>query len=220
MRGYVALNGRDGAFGWGRRGGDGEYALTFSGLASGKEYMLSSGETIMADSSGMWHGKRKEMPLFAAADGKVILCDESSFGWEEAALRIAPEKKKTAYQGTQAEIRKTSEKTITVYRTHLNGEGVDTLPAAAWPKGCEEIRICMEKSMPTRVLPYPWRFTIVPGTNGQCMVGRLLENGRITKTAAAVRAKGGLMQPKGLRGYDYVRTDTGEAYWMLIRSVR
>ena len=71
MRGYVALNGRDGAFGWGRRGGDGEYALTFSGLASGKEYMLSSGETIMADSSGMWHGKRKEMPLFAAADGKV-----------------------------------------------------------------------------------------------------------------------------------------------------
>ena len=31
---------------------------------------------------------------------------------------------------------------------------------------------------------------------------------------------GGLLQPKGLHGYDYVRTDTGENYWMLIQNVK
>ena len=220
MRRYVALNGRDGAFGWGRRGSDEEYTLTFSGLIAGKSYMLPEGESITADSGGMWHGKRKEMPLFILADGKVILCDESSISWEEAALRLTPEKKKREPQEIRTESVKTNGKNQIVYRTHLNGESVDALPLVVWPKGCGEIRACMEKGLPTRVLPYPWRFTVVPGTNGQCMVGRLLENGRITKTAAAVRAKGGLMQPKGLQGYDYVRTDTGEAYWMLIRSVR
>lgn len=220
MRGHMALTGRNGAFGWGRCGSDGEYALTFSGLAAGKNYTLSSGENITADDKGMWHGKKKEMPQFVAEDGKVILCDESSISWEEAALRIVPEKKKTVRPEARTEKAKTTEKNSSIYRTHLNGEGVDALPRVVWPKGCGEIRACMEKGLPTRVLPYPWRFTVVPGTNGQCMVGRLMENGRITKTAAAVRAKGGLMQPKGLQGYDYVRTDTGEAYWMLIRSVR
>ena len=216
MRSYIALSGRDGAFGWGRETPDGVYELTFSGLQAGKEYLLPDGERIMANADGGWFGRKKAMPHYVTCEGRLVLCDEQCISWEEAALLTVPEKPQ---KQSLPQIQKTEEqKGKTTFRTHLHGKGVDALPHILWPAGSEEIRRCMENGTPVYILPHPWRFVIVPGTKGQCAAGRYMQDGRITKTAAAVRARGGLIQPKGLQGYSYVPTQAGQAYWMLIRE--
>ena len=136
--------------------------------------------------------------------------------WAEATLMIAPAKKQEQPLPRLQEVKK--QEITTTYRTHLHGENVDALPQVRWPAKCEEIRRCVEEGMPTYVLPHPWRFATVPGTKGQCAAGRYIQDGRITKTAVAVRARGGLIQPKGLQGYSYVRTEADQSYWMLIRE--
>ena len=216
MRTYIALSGRDGAFGWGRETLSGEYELTFSGLQAGKVYLLPDGERITADAGGGWCGRRKAVPEYVMREGKIVLCDEQRISWAEATLMIAPAKKQEQPLPRLQEVKK--QEITTTYRTHLHGENVDALPQVRWPAKCEEIRRCVEEGMPTYVLPHPWRFATVPGTKGQCAAGRYIQDGRITKTAVAVRARGGLIQPKGLQGYSYVRTEADQSYWMLIRE--
>lgn len=218
MRSYVALSGRDGAFGWSKAAGDGGFAAAFGGLTAGGTYTLPTGEHITADESGRWQGRLSDSPRYVARDGRVILCDENSLTWEEAALLLRPVPK--AQPVSRAEEKKVEAIVNTVYRTRLNGCSVDALPEVVWPRSLEKIRACFAQGKPQRVLPYPWRFVRVLGMQGEYLIGCLTENDRITKTAYAVRAKGGLLQPKGLNGYDYVRTDTGECYWMLFQNVR
>lgn len=219
MRSYVALSGRDGAFGWSKAAGGDGYTVAFGGLQAGETYTLPTGEHITADENGRWQGRLSDSPCYVARGSRVILCDENSLTWEEAALLLRPVPKERVQMGSREE--KTEETTErTVYRTRLNDSPIDALPAVAWPKSLNKIRACFEKGKPRRVLPYPWRFVRVPGMQGEYLIGCLTENERITKTAYAVRAKGGLLQPKGLNGYDYVRTDTGECYWMLLQDVR
>ena len=218
MRSYMALSGRDGAFGWSKAAGGDGYTVSFGGLKIGEVYTLPTGERITADENGRWQGRLSESPRYVAQGGQVILCDESSLTWEEAALLLRPAKKVQPVKYTEE---KTEETPVdTVYRTRLNICPVDALPVIIWPKSLGKIRACFDKGQPRRVLPYPWRFVRVPGMQGEYLIGCLTENDRITKTAYAVRAKGGLLQPKGLQGYDYVRTDTGECYWMLLQDVR
>lgn len=219
MRSYVALSGRGNAFGWARQNAQSGFEVSLGGLQPGQKYCLAGKGEITADTLGRWQGTAETAPVYVAmTDGSVILCDESSLTWEEASLLAAP-KRKASLQivSAAAEEIKTEEKVT--YRTRLNLTPVDALPEIVWPKGCEKIRACFEKSRPVRVLPLPWRFAAVPGTKGQCLVGRLAQNGRIIKTAYAVRAKGGLLQPKGLQGYSYVRGEAGEGYWMLQQDV-
>lgn len=213
MRGYVALSGRDGAFGWGRQREDGSYDVLIGGFNPESSLEWSDGTAFLADAHGEWRGVQEEMPRYVRCGGRVVLCDESVISWEEAALLT----KKQPPQIREVQAKITEQVT---YRTRANGRAVDELPDVQWPKGSEQIRNCFEKGRPAYVLPLPWRFAEVPGTRGACLVGRLMENGRIIKTAAAVRAKGGLLQPKALRGYSYVQSDRGEGYWMLIQPVR
>lgn len=216
MRGYVALSGREGAFGWIRENGRNGCLVSLNGLKAECEYTLDGKEKIITDARGAWQGEQAEMPVFAAEkpSGRVILCDEARITWEEAALQAAPKKSKPK----PPKVIQTEEKVQ--YRTRLHAQGVDALPALKWPRGSESLRACFEKSKPVRVLPLPWRFAAVPGTKGQYLVGYLQKAGRIIKTAYAVRAKGGLLQPKGLQGYSYVRGEAGEGYWLLTQNVR
>lgn len=216
MRGYVALSGREGAFGWIRENGRSGYLVSLNGLKAECEYTLDGKEKITTDARGAWQGEQAEMPVFAAekSSGRVILCDEARITWEEAALQAAPKKSKTK----PPKVIQTEEKVQ--YRTRLHAQGVDALPALKWPRGSESLRACFEKSKPVCVLPLPWRFAAVPGTKGQYLVGYLQKAGHIIKTAYAVRAKGGLLQPKGLQGYSYVRGEEGEGYWLLTQNVR
>ncbi len=216
MRSYVALSGRGGAFGWGRKNTPGGYNLSLSGLKPESRYTLDNAREILTDARGCWQGETEEMPRFAAEikGGCVVLCDEGRISWEEAALLVKPVKEKTAPTVSAPKEEKV------IYRTRLNVQGVDALPALHWPKGSEEIRACFKKGLPVYVLPPPWRFTAVPGTKGQCFAGYLPKAGRIIKTACAVRAKGGLLQPKGLKGYSYVRAESGEGYWLLEKDFR
>lgn len=220
MRSYVALSGRENAFGWARLNTEDGFVVSLGGLRPGQKYCMAGKGEITADALGRWQGTAEIAPGYIATmDGSVILCDESSLTWEEASLLAAPKRKQPVKIASAAvEEIKAEEKVI--YRAGLNGTPVDALPALVWPKGCEKIRDCFEKGLPVRVLPLPWRFVAVPGTKGQCLVGRLVQNGCIIKTAYAVRAKGGLLQPKGLQGYDYIRGETGEGYWMLKQDVR
>lgn len=216
MHGYVALSGREGAFGWIRENGRSGYLVSLNGLKAEYEYTLDGKEKITTDARGAWQGEQAEMPVFAAekSSGRVILCDEARITWEEAALQAAPKKSKPA----PPKVIQIEEKVQ--YRTRLHAQGVDALPVLQWPRGSESLRACFEKSKPVRVLPLPWRFAVVPGTKGQCLVGYLAKADCIIKTAYAVRAKGGLLQPKGLQGYSYVRSETGEGYWLLEKDVR
>lgn len=221
MGGYAALCGRDGAFGWARESGPGSFSVSLSGLKAGQTYMLDGRREIVTDVRGAWQGDTEEAPAFAAekATGYVILCDEGRMTWEEAALQAAPRRQKIApRENTEKEVVQKKEKVQ--YRTRLHGQSVDALPALQWPKGSEDLRACFEKGPPVCVLPLPWRFALVPGTKGQCLVGVLQKSGRIIKIAYAVRAKGGLLQPRGLQGYKYVRSESGEGYWLLEQSVR
>lgn len=220
MRSYVALSGRDGAFGWSKRTEEGDYLISLGGLKEKETYTLPDGARITADDNGRWQGKKAAPLRFAAWQGRIVLCDESSVSWEEAALQVQlPPKEKTVQVVALQEDTREPARAV-VYRTRTGNQRVDALPQVNWPKACEQIRRCFETEKPVRVLPYPWRFVCVPGTRGEQLVGCLKVQGKITKTAYAVRARGGLLQPKGLNGYDYVRTDTGENYWMLIRQVR
>lgn len=215
MRSYVALTGRDGAFGWGRKNALGGYDLSLSGLKPESRYTLDNAREILSDARGGWRGETQEMPRFVAQvpSGRVVLCDETRMAWEEAALIMRPGKEKKAPEVIVPKDDKV------VYRTRLNTRGVDELPALQWPDGCADLRACFEKSQPAGVLP-PWRFAVVQGTKGQCLVGYLVKAGRIIKTAYAVRAKGGLIQPRGLQGYRYIRSETGEGFWLLEKDIR
>ena len=222
MRGYVALSGREGAFGWSKETAAGAFLTALGGLGRQETYTLSDGGSITTDDRGNWQGVRPEALRFVACCGRVILCDENQLSWEEAALLAQPKAEKPMPQQVQPAEKpvRVPEKQSIVYRARLHDAPVDALPAVHWPRGCEKLRAMLAQEKPVRVLPFPWRFAAVPGTNAQQLAGCLLENGCITKTAFAVRAKGGLLQPKGLHGYDYVRTDTGENYWMLIQNVK
>lgn len=216
MRGYVALSGREGAFGWGRKNALGGYDLSLSGLKPESRYTLDDARAVLSDARGCWQGQTEKMPRFVAEmpSGRAVLCDEARMAWEEAMLLAAPKKSKPA----PPKVIQIEEKVQ--YRTRLHAQGVDALPVLQWPRGSESLRACFEKSKPVRVLPLPWRFAVVPGTKGQCLVGYLAKADSIIKTAYAVRAKGGLLQPKGLQGYSYVRSETGEGYWLLEKDVR
>ena len=213
MRSYAALSGRENAFGWGRRRGDGTYDISIGGLKAESKCEWDDGTPFIPDAHGSWRGVRAEIPRFVRMEGRVILCDESVISWEEAAL--------ITYQPQSpiVQVHAEAEKRI-VYRARVQGHAVDELPTVHWPRGMEQIKGCFEKGKPAYVLPFPWRFVEIPGTRGACLVGRLIENGRITKTAAAVRARGGLLQPKALQGYSYVQSARGDGYWMLIQPVR
>lgn len=217
MRGYMALSGREGAFGWSREDADG-CITALGGLLPGGEYTLSSKERITADAQGRWQGRQRAALLFVSHAGQVILCDESRITWQEAALLQQTEKMQTPTPAAEKESKAQQEPVQ--YRTRLHAQPVDALPQLRWLNGCEKLRACFLQEKPVRVLPYPWRFVQVRGMGGEGLAGCLTERGCITKTAAAVRARGGLLQPRGLKGYEYVKTDTGEAYWMLIQSVR
>lgn len=220
MRGYVALSGRDGAFGWCKKTNDGGWLVSFGGLQAGERYSLSEDECITLDEKGCWQGRLLHAPRYAALRGRVILWDENSISLEEAALLARPKEKKHEVHAVMQEEKTEEAKESVVYRTRLNQRSVAELPRLVWPKQLEKIKACFAQGIPVRVLSYPWRFVRVLGMQGEYLIGCLAENDRIVKTAYAVRAKGGLLQPKGLNGYDYVRTDAGENYWMLIQSVR
>ena len=224
MRSYVSLTGTGNAFGWGKRMPAGDWTVTMSGLIPQGKYLLAGKTEIAADASGRWAGRAESMPLYVALlpSGTVVLYDEERLTLEEAVLLARPERtQKTPEKPHKEQVTASPEPARTekiTYRTRLGAEAVDALPPLIWPTGKEKIQACFEKSKPVLVLPLPWRFAAVPGTRGMGCVGYYAAQGRVIKTAYAVRAKGGLFQPRELTGYQYIRGADGNGYWMLIEQ--
>lgn len=108
-----------------------------------------------------------------------------------------------------------------ILREPSQAEPVDALPSLVWPKGTEGIKPYFGMYPPIALFDAPlWRFVRVPGQGaGVCCVGYRAENDRVTQTVHAVRARGGLIPPKGLQGYRYQRGMDGQGYWTLWRRV-
>lgn len=107
------------------------------------------------------------------------------------------------------------------YRPLSDGEPVDRLPELFWPPEAQAIRPYFSAYLPFKLFDAPlWRFVRVPGQgNGVCCVGYRAQKDRVTQTVFAVRARGGLIPPKGLQGYRYQRGMDGAGYWTLWRNV-
>lgn len=221
MRAYIGLTGRGEAFGWGKQNAQGEYAVTLGGLLPHTVYTLGSQGEFKTDGRGSIQTVTADMPLYiaSAADGSVVLHDAEMLSYEEALMLAAPVKKTETKEIMQPQLAPVQETQPVIYRTRLHGVPVDALPHRMWPKGQEKLRTLMESGKPVGILPFPWRFTVIPGSGGMCFAGYAAKGGRVVKTAYAVRAKGGLMQPKALQGYRYIRSETGEGYWMYFQTV-
>ena len=217
MRSYIGLTGRGDAFGWGKRNAQGEYEITLGGLSPRTVYALGSKERAESDSRGNIKRVVACMPLYVAdGAGAVVLHDAGRLSYEEARMLALPAEAPVSAPAA-AETAETPSETL--YRTRLHDAPVDALPKRVWPRGHEKLRALTESGKPAGILPYPWRFTVIPGSGGMCFAGYAAKHGRVVKTAYAVRARGGLMQPKALQGYRFIRSEAGENYWMYVQSV-
>ncbi|MBR5231193.1 MAG: hypothetical protein IKW00_02970 [Clostridia bacterium] len=219
MRTYIGLMGIGNAFGWGKRNAQGEYEVMLGGLRPHTVYTLGGEGQAESDGRGNIKTVIADMPLYIADEkGDVALYDAEVISYEEVRILSAP-KAKIEVKEVQTTQMMPEKIPPVVYRTRLHISPVDALPRRIWPGGYEKLRTLMESGKPVRILPQPWRFTMIPGSGGICFAGYAAKHGRIVKTAYAVRAKGGLMQPKALQGYKYVRSEAGEGFWMYVQSV-
>lgn len=233
MRSYISYTGIGAAFGWGKRTAEGSICLTLGGLAPNETYALDGTTGISADSKGCWTGICGQAPMYITrmSVSGVALYDEARLTLEEARAILQPSRRLQKKEDRKTETVKTAKKEEAVqttvdfeeepapYRPRSAEAPVDALVPLLWPDGTEKIRACFEENKPVSVLPLPWRFVAVPGTRETGFVGYCAAQGKVIRTAWAVRAKGGLFQPRALSGYRYVCGTDGTGYWMLIKAV-
>ena len=226
---YTRFSGVGTAFGW-----RADARITLGGLRPDTDYALvceRESYPIHTDAQGAWSGQvLHDVPLCVALADRPVLYDESRVNAVSAAAlltaRKAPAEQETAREAIcEAEImpeaeqdEKTAE--VIVYRQPTDQEPVDRLPALHWPKGAESLRPYFADHLPVRLMAdLSWRTVRVREGGMSCCFGYRAVNDRVSEVLYGVRARGGMVPPRGLQGYMYERMLDGGGYWVLRQRV-
>lgn len=242
---YVRLTGDHGAFGWQCRQ-EGAWQATLGGCG-GRPCLLigEKGErSVSCDASGTWRGDSgcgRILCVAALPEGEVLLYDVQRLSRQEARVLCrersrpqpakppqdakTPQDKTTDTPDQEQQMQDDGQKMQQSdqpirYRTPAQTTPVDALPALQWPDRIGNLRAYFEKNRPIRLFDWPqWRMIRWQNIGGApCYVGVRIGEERISAVMYAVKARGGLLPPKGLSGYRYQQGQDG-GYWTLVQAL-
>ena len=108
----------------------------------------------------------------------------------------------------------------TVYRKPGDAPPVDALPQLIWPEAAAQLRPFFERNPPLRLFDTPgWRTVQVQEAGMRCCFGYRAQGDRVAEVLYAVQARGGMVTPRGLRGYRWERALDGSGWWTLRQRV-
>ena len=232
---YTRFAGQGDAFGWydGRR-------ITLGGLRPDTDYRLICGQErhdIHSDARGAWSGQLlHDVPLCLARGEHPVLWDEARITAAQAALLTRkretppPTEKEPAPEPAEPEPEPAPEPEPTperepeaapvIYRPASSGIPVDALPALQWPEGAAQLKQIFRENRPARLFDLPGFRTVRCREAGvDCCFGFRARDDRVCEVLYGVRARGGMVPPRGLQGYRYQRALDGSGYWVLRQLV-
>lgn len=238
---YVRLTGEQGAFGW-QCMQDGLWQATLGGCGERPCLLIGDkGEKrIACDVSGAWRGNSecgRIVCVAALPEGEALLYDVQRLSRQEARVlcreRSRPKVAKPLQEAKPVEDKAENapqqekpcenaqalQEEIT-YRAPSTAAPVDALPALQWLEKIDNLRAYFEKNRPIRLFDWPqWRMIRWQNMGGApCYVGVRIGEERILAVMYAVKARGGLLPPKGLAGYRYQHGQDG-GYWTLVQTL-
>lgn len=226
---YGRFTGEGGAFGWCLDG-----RITLGGLPAHADLTLVGEREqipITTDAQGAWSGRMvHDVPLCVARESRVLLYDESRIGAPAAAALVAvrreppvPREEPVPREQPPAPsepppppMEDTPVPASTVYRAPSKAPSVDALPSLAWPRQAEQLKPYFDTLPPIRLFDAPgWRFVRAREAGMNCCFGICSREDRVAEVLYGVRARGGMIPPKGLQGYSYRQALDGAGYWVL-----
>lgn len=221
---YMRLTGSNGVFGWQR-----EDRITLGGLRPRQEYTLltDAGDMpIRTDSQGAWSGRAAGTVLCAARGDQAALWNEARVTRAAAQSLLAalhapppPPKKETAPQPPPP-AEKPEPPVAVSYRPASDAPPADALPVLQWPEAAAQLRPYFDTLRPCVLFGETGWHTVKTREAGlDCCFGYHVQGDRVTELLYAVQARGSMIPPKGLQGYQYERALDNSGYWVLRQSV-
>ena len=233
----MRFSGAGPAFGW--RSGN---RITLGALTAGGEYLLVSEggeEAFRADARGAWTAQlRHGAPLCVMQGERAVLYDGERLTQASAAMLAAgrsappldgrgPLRQETPVPPRpQAPKERQKNKEVrpeekTAYRAPSGQPPVDALPVLQWPGAARQLASRFQNNRPVGLFDAPgWRMVQAKEAGMQCCFGYRAEGDRVAEVLYGVRARGGLVPPRGLRGYRYERALDGSGYWVLRQRIQ